>query len=319
MVKAIGGGGGRGIRAAHTLAELEAAFARAASEARAQLRRRRACSSSALSRQRAISKCRSPATARGSSRSANAIAPCNAATRNGSNRARRVARLVGASDRRGGAAAGRGFINLGTFEFLRRLGRRFFFIEANPRLQVEHGVTEETAGLDLVRLQIALAGGAKLGDLGVAARPPPRGAAIEWRIVAEGGGRLQRFRAPAGPGLRVDTAVAEGEEVALAYDPLLAKLIVRGADFTDAARRSRRALAEWEIEGAAINLEKLLSLAADDFDRISLSTGSIAASRARRQLWRATGRNRAPLSGRLVEIADAGRIPAARRSPCSRR
>ena len=174
-----------------------------------------------------------------------------------------------------------------------------------PRLQVEHAVTEETIGLDLVRAQIALAQGASLTDLGLDPPPLPRGVAIEWRIVAEPG-RLTRFRPPSGPGLRVDACAAEGEEIGAGYDPLVAKLIVRGADLADAQRRSRRALAEWEIEGAATNLGILRSLAEEDLAAFALDT----LDRRLETLPVSGDGITAPLTGRVVEIAADGPVAA---------
>ncbi|MDD0841077.1 carboxyl transferase domain-containing protein [Curvibacter sp. HBC61] len=168
---------------------------------------------------------------------------------------------------------------LGTFEFLVDLASDtlpFVFIEANARLQVEHTVTEEVTGLDLVQLQIALAAGRRLAELGLdSLRPPqPQGYALQWRINAEtldaegqatpGHGRLSRFDLPTGPGIRVDTHGVAGASPSPHYDTLLAKLIVssRSPAFADALRRSQRALAECRIEGPATNLGLLRALAA---------------------------------------------------------
>ncbi|AOG25345.1 acetyl-CoA carboxylase family protein [Acidovorax sp. RAC01] len=168
---------------------------------------------------------------------------------------------------------------LGTFEFLVDLASRdlpFVFIECNPRLQVEHTISEEVTGVDLVQAQIALAAGRTLRDLGLdpAAPPPVQGFAIQWRINAEtldaqgnatpGSGALSRFDLPTGPGVRVDTHGAAGATPSPHYDTLLAKLIVhsRTPRFADALRRSQRALAECRIEGVATNLALLQALAA---------------------------------------------------------
>ncbi|MDD0817036.1 carboxyl transferase domain-containing protein [Curvibacter sp. HBC28] len=168
---------------------------------------------------------------------------------------------------------------LGTFEFLVDLDSSelpFVFIEANPRLQVEHTVTEEVTGLDLVQLQIALAAGRRLSELGLnpLQAPQPQGFAIQWRINAEtldaqgqsrpGHGTLTRFDLPSGPGIRVDSHGVTGARPSPHYDTLLAKLIVSGrsASFADVLRRSQRALAECRIEGVAHNLDLLQALAA---------------------------------------------------------
>ena len=167
---------------------------------------------------------------------------------------------------------------LGTFEFLVDLASSelpWVFIECNPRLQVEHTITEEVTGVDLVQAQIQLAAGRSLRELGQDPLAPPRvqGYAIQWRINAEtldaqgnaqpGSGPLLRFDLPAGPGVRVDTHGVAGRAPSPHYDTLLAKLIVssRGSAFGDVLRRSQRALAECRIEGVATNLTLLRALA----------------------------------------------------------
>ena len=172
-----------------------------------------------------------------------------------------------------------GYRGLGTFEFLVDAASAmlpFVFIEANPRLQVEHTVTEAVTGLDLVQLQIAVAAGQPLGELGVEAdrTAPQRGFAVQWRINAEtldahgnarpSGGTLARFDLPAGPGVRVDTHGYAGLAPSPHYDTLLAKLIVHSPSprFEDALRRSLRALDECHIEGIATNLALLRAIAA---------------------------------------------------------
>lgn len=157
------------------------------------------------------------------------------------------------------------FLGLGTFEFLVDVARgEFVFIEANARLQVEHTVTEAVTGQDLVQLQIGVAAGRRLAELGLSEPPPAQGFAIQWRINAEGDGRLDRFDLAQGPGVRVDTHGVAGSTPSPLYDSLLAKLIVssRSPQFADALRRSQRALAECRIEGVATNLALLRTLAA---------------------------------------------------------
>lgn len=167
-----------------------------------------------------------------------------------------------------------GYRGLGTFEFLVDVAAdAYWFIEANPRLQVEHTVTEEVLGLDLVALQFAVAGGATLADLGLAAPPPaPRDSAIQLRINTEtldadgnarpSGGVIMHFEAPGGPGVRVDGAAYAGYALNPGFDPMLAKLIVRapGLDFALLARRAERAAAECRIEGIDTNLPLLRAL-----------------------------------------------------------
>lgn len=168
---------------------------------------------------------------------------------------------------------------LGTFEFLVDLQSPdlpYVFIEANPRLQVEHTITEEVMGVDLVQTQIALAAGRPLRALGLdpAQAAHPRGYAVQWRINAEtldahgqatpGSGTLARFDMPSGPGVRVDSHGVAGTAPSPHYDTLLAKLIVhsKSGDFADVMRRSQRALAECRIDGVATNLALLRALAA---------------------------------------------------------
>jgi acetyl-CoA carboxylase carboxyltransferase component/acetyl/propionyl-CoA carboxylase alpha subunit len=310
MLKAIGGGGGRGLRAAHSLRELETAYARCVSEAR------RGFASEGVFVERLIAPARHiEVQVAGDGEHVVALGQRDCTLQRRHQKWVEIAppALPEASRAALDAAAltlARGFCNLGTFEFLVDAAGAFFFMEANPRLQVEHGVTEETTGLDLVRLQFALADGAKLANLGLDAPPPPRGAAIEWRLVAEGGGRLRRFRIPTGPGLRVDVGVEEGELIAAAYDPLLGKLIVRGVDLADAARRSRRALGEWEVEGAPTNLGRLRALADENLAEATFDVGYLDRRIEADTAPASEGAIRAPLSGRLVEIAEAGRIVA---------
>lgn len=147
-----------------------------------------------------------------------------------------------------------GYAGAGTVEYLLAEDGTVSFLEVNTRLQVEHPVTEETSGIDLVLAQLAIATG---GDLPVADDPEPRGHSIEFRINAEDVGRgflpspgtVTEFAPPTGPGIRVDTGVRAGDAVSPQFDSLLAKLIVTGADRQQALRRARRALAEFEIAG----------------------------------------------------------------------
>jgi acetyl-CoA/propionyl-CoA/long-chain acyl-CoA carboxylase, biotin carboxylase, biotin carboxyl carrier protein len=146
-----------------------------------------------------------------------------------------------------------GYIGAGTCEFLIGQDGTVSFLEVNTRLQVEHPVSEEVTGIDLVREMFRIAEGARLGY----GDPSPRGHSIEFRINAEDAargflpapGKLTRFRPPAGPGVRLDAGYREGMTVPQAFDSLIAKLIVTGADRRQALARSRRALAEFEIGG----------------------------------------------------------------------
>ena len=163
-----------------------------------------------------------------------------------------------------------GYRSLGTFEFLvdATTDDRFVFIEANARLQVEHTVTEEVTGVDLVQSQLRIAGGATLAGIGLAQEsvPAPRGYAIQSRVnleqmqpdgtVRPAGGMLTVFEAPSGPGVRVDTYGYAGYATNPNFDSLLGKVIAASPspDFGAAVKRSLRALDEFQIGGAETNL-----------------------------------------------------------------
>ncbi len=152
-----------------------------------------------------------------------------------------------------------GYHGAGTVEFLVGQDGLISFLEVNTRLQVEHPVSEETSGIDLVREQFRIANGEKLRWR---KDPAPRGHSIEFRINGEDPGRgflpapgaVTRFVAPAGPGVRLDSGVTTGSVVSGNFDSLLAKLIVTGADRDEALARSRRALAEMQVDGMATAL-----------------------------------------------------------------
>ncbi|MDQ0420760.1 acetyl-CoA/propionyl-CoA carboxylase biotin carboxyl carrier protein [Peteryoungia aggregata LMG 23059] len=152
--------------------------------------------------------------------------------------------------------AAAGYSGAGTVEFLLGVDGTISFLEVNTRLQVEHPVTEETTGIDLVIEQFRIAEGARLS---VTETPAPRGHSIEFRINAEDPGRgflptpgsITRFDPPSGPGVRLDTGVTSGSTVPGTFDSLMAKLIVTGATREQALARARRALAEFRIEGVA--------------------------------------------------------------------
>ena len=146
-----------------------------------------------------------------------------------------------------------GYYGAGTVEYLVQ-GDTVSFLEVNTRLQVEHPVTEETAGIDLVRQQFRIANGEPLSMI---EDPAPRGHAFEFRINGEdpgrnfvpGPGQVLVYREPAGPGVRVDSGVVQGSVIGGQFDSMLAKLIVTGENRTQALQRARRALAEFTIEG----------------------------------------------------------------------
>jgi acetyl-CoA/propionyl-CoA carboxylase biotin carboxyl carrier protein len=146
-----------------------------------------------------------------------------------------------------------GYVGAGTCEFLIGADGTVSFLEVNTRLQVEHCVSEEVTGIDLVREQFRIAEGGTLDY----ADPTPRGHSFEFRINGEDPGRnffpapgpVHVFTAPSGPGVRVDSGVVSGDVVSGSFDSMLAKLIVTGATREEALERSRRALAEFEVAG----------------------------------------------------------------------
>jgi acetyl-CoA/propionyl-CoA carboxylase biotin carboxyl carrier protein len=153
------------------------------------------------------------------------------------------------------AARAAGYRSAGTIEGLLTPDGDYFFMEMNTRIQVEHTVTEEVTGIDLIREQVLVAAGEPLSlrqeDVAV------HGHAIECRINAEDVGKgflpapgaITAYREPSGPGVRVDSGVVAGSEISGLYDPMIAKLIVRGADREQARRRMLRALEDFEIGG----------------------------------------------------------------------
>ena len=160
-----------------------------------------------------------------------------------------------------------GFVNAGTVEFLVCPERgEYFFIECNPRIQVEHTVTEQITGIDLVEAQFHIASGASLKSLGIAdqaAVGEPRGFAVQARIVAQGVGTLTAYKEPSGPGVRVDACGYLGYTPPPQFDPLLAKLVCQSnssASFVSAVDRCMRALAEFHIGGVPNNLAQLRSI-----------------------------------------------------------
>ncbi len=168
--------------------------------------------------------------------------------------------------------------NIGTIEMLRDARGDFSFLEMNTRLQVEHGVTEEVTGVDLVAMQIRLARGEPLAHV----LPEPvrlSGHAVEARVYAEdpkrflpSPGTLRTFRPPAG--VRVETGYAEGGQVTPFYDPLLAKVIVHAPDRRQALARLDEALAEFAIEGVKTNIPALRAvLASPEFVSGEIDTG----------------------------------------------
>ncbi|EJN52302.1 ATP-grasp domain protein, partial [Actinomyces sp. ICM58] len=146
------------------------------------------------------------------------------------------------------------YVGVGTVEFLLEPDGNIWFLEVNPRLQVEHPVSEEVTGIDLVREQIRIAQG-----LALTTPPEPRGHSFEFRITSEDpskdltptAGRLDEVHWPLGPGIRLELGIDQGDSVQTAFDSMIAKVIVTGADREQALARSRRALAEFSVQGVA--------------------------------------------------------------------
>jgi len=146
------------------------------------------------------------------------------------------------------------YVGVGTVEFLLEPDGNIWFLEVNPRLQVEHPVSEEVTGIDLVREQIRIAQG-----LALTTPPEPRGHSFEFRVTSEDpskdltptAGRLDEVHWPLGPGIRLELGINQGDSVQTAFDSMIAKIIVTGADREQALARSRRALAEFSVQGVA--------------------------------------------------------------------
>ena len=284
MLKAVAGGGGRGMRAVRDPDDLDDAFARAGSEALS------AFGNGDLYVERLIANARHievQIVGDGSGSVAHLFErECTLQRRN--QKLVEVApapgladgvreRLFAAAIRLAQAARFRG---LGTFEFLvyagaERAAPAFAFIEANPRLQVEHTVTEELTGIDLVRMQLSIASGASLGELGLGTRmAKPAGFALQARLNLEtmledgtarpAAGTLEAFDVPSGPNVRVDTFGYTGYATNPRFDSLLAKVVVRSLSphFDDVVSKARRAVKEFRIEGVATNRDFLLALLA---------------------------------------------------------
>ena len=299
MIKAIAGGGGRGMRIVEDGSKLEEAYTRCRSEAKA------AFGSDGVYVERLVRKARHievqilgdhygaishlwerECTIQRRNQKLIEVAPSPSLSD-----ALRI-RIIEAAKQLAAAAH---YDNLGTFEFLvdgEATGDdpAFAFIEANPRLQVEHTVTEEVLGVDLVKSQLAVSAGAALAALGLAqaAVPAPRGYAMQLRINMEvmdekgstkpTGGTLGAFDPPSGPGVRVDSFGYSGYKTSAAFDSLLAKVIVHSpaASWPDVVRKAARALREFRIGGVATNIPFIQAvLAHPDFIANRLSTGFV--------------------------------------------
>ena len=284
LIKAVAGGGGRGMRTVAEASEIEAAFARCASEAE------QAFGDPSLYVERWIPRARHVevqiAADAGGAVTHFGERDCSIQRRH--QKLIEIApapslspalreRITAAAVR---LATASGYRNLGTFEFIvdasDEADGQFWFIETNARLQVEHTVTEEVTGVDLVQLQLRVAGGETLAGLGLSQdqAPSPRGFAVQARVnmetmTADGstrpsGGALTAFDVPSGPGVRTDTFGYSGYRTSPSFDSLLAKVIgySPSPNLADALRRTSRALADFRIEGVATNVDLLQTLLA---------------------------------------------------------
>ena len=271
MLKATAGGGGRGIRVITSPGDLTEAFERTSAEAL------RAFGSGTVFLERLVTGARHVevqviADGQGTAW-ALGVRDCSVQRRNQKvieESASPVLSAAQADDLKASAerlALAVGYRGAATVEFLYHPGeKRFAFLEVNTRLQVEHPITELTTGTDLVRLQLHVAGGGKLEG----AKPAESGHAIEARLNAEdpdrdfapAPGRIARLALPAGPGIRVDTGVSEGDTIPADFDSMIAKIIAYGHDRDEALGRLRRAMAETTvvIEGGATNKSFVLDL-----------------------------------------------------------
>lgn len=282
MVKAVAGGGGRGMRPATNADELAEAFERCQSEAQSGF------GNGDLYVERLVRRARHiEVQILGDGKEVSHLWERDCSLQRRRQKIVELApapgldpglrdKLIDAAVKLGQAA---NYLNLGTVEFLVDAATdEFFFIEANPRLQVEHTVTEEVTGLNLVELQLQLAGGDSLADLGLSRAdvPSPRGVAMQLRINTEtmtpegearpGGGVLTAFEAPSGRGVRVDSYGYVGYRTNPAYDSLLAKLIVHtgSGKLGDVAHKAYRALCEFHVAGAPTNIPFLQNLLRDE-------------------------------------------------------
>ena len=271
MLKAAAGGGGRGMRAVEQVEEMAESFDRCRSEARAAFGDGALFVEKLVPRPRHI-EVQILADAHGTVihlherdcsvqlRNQKVVEVAPAPALDDSVREKILAdalKLARAAD----------YVNAGTVEFLvaPETGQHFF-LECNPRIQVEHTVTEQITGIDLVEAQFQIASGATLQSLGLGdqrAVSVPRGFAVQARVVARGGGTLSAYKEPSGPGVRVDACAYLGYTPPPQFDPLLAKVICSSsssASFASAVDRTLRALDEFHIAGLPTNLPQLKTI-----------------------------------------------------------
>lgn len=204
-----------------------------------------------------------------------------------------------------------GYGNAGTVEFLLDPAGNHFFIEMNPRIQVEHPVTEEITGVDLVQTQMRIAAGATLADLGLRQEAiHVNGSALQCRITTEDPrngfrpdtGKITNYRSPGGPGVRLDGGTTyTGVEINAHFDSLLAKLTCRGRTFDAAVQKARRAVGEFNVAGVATNLPFLRAV----LDEPDFTAGRATTSFIETHPWLLTARSVDDRGGRLLSyLAD---------------
>ncbi len=260
LVKAVAGGGGKGMRTVTEAADLSSAVRAARSEAGS------AFGDAAIYLERKLTRPRHIEVQLLGDQHGTVLPfverECSIQRRHQKVVEETPSPVVGADLRRAITAAAAAvarsvsYTNAGTIEFLLDEDGRFYFLEMNTRLQVEHPITEMVTGVDLVQWQIRIATGERLG-LDPAALLAPRGHAIECRIYAEdpdnnflpSPGRIAALRPPAGPGIRDDSGVTAGLDVPIFYDPMISKLVAWAEDRPRAIARMRRALGEYLIAG----------------------------------------------------------------------
>ena len=258
VIKAVHGGGGRGFRACASAEDLEGAYTAATREARSAFGRGECLIEKQIVRPRHI-ETQCLADAHGNVRVLS-TRDCSLQRRNQKIVEEAPAPFLSAEQERIVTEASIrvlahvGYVGAATCEFLLGTDGTIIFMEANARIQVEHTVTEEVTGVDLVAWQLRIASGERLPE----AFPQVRGHSIQFRINAEdpttyfpATGTVKNHRAPAGPGVRLDSGIGEGSVVGTDFDPMLAKLIITGGDRGQALARARRALDEYRIEGVS--------------------------------------------------------------------
>ena len=225
-----------------------------------------------------------------------------------------------------------GYANAGTVEFLVDGAGRYVFIEMNPRIQVEHTVTEEVTDVDLVESQLLIASGATLPDLGLAQDSISlRGFAMQCRVTAEDPsndfrpdtGRIVAYRPASGAGVRLDGCVYQGVEITPHFDSMIEKITCRGKDFETVVRRMQRTLAEYRVRGVSTNQPYLQAILGDEQfrsgpvttsfidDRPALTAASVGANRATRLLrYLADVTVHLPHGPAPTRVSPASKLPA---------